>query len=160
MVQAGLTPLINTIDTRVINYNYDPVNNPTVKTFNVSHNIKESDVKQNALTKVTLEDDFEKQINIKGENKVFKNEFPEIYNTVMSNNKVGISYVPIKGVGFRPMLNLDGEKIDLMLPVIEGSFKPNEYVSVTPDYLGLAINNLLNSKDFVYLRNINNSLKK
>jgi len=160
MIQAGLAPLINTIDTRVINYNYDPINNPTVKIFNVSHNIKESDVKQNALTKVTLEDDFEKQINIKGENKVFKNEFPEIYNTVMSNNKVGISYVPVKGVGFRPMLNLDGEKIDLMLPVIEGSFKPDEYVSVTPDYLGLAIDNLLNSKDFVYLRNINNSLKK
>ena len=58
------------------------------------------------------------------------------------------------------MLNLDGEKIDLMLPVIQGSFKPNEYVENTPKFLGLAIDNLLNSKDFVYLRNINNSLKK
>jgi hypothetical protein len=165
MIQAGLEPIINTIDTRVINYNYDPINNPTVKTFNVSHNIKDSDVKQNALTKVTLEDGFEKQINIKGENKIFKNEFPEIYNTVMSNKKIGISYVPVKGVGFRPMLNLDidnpkAEKIDLMLPVIQGSFKPNEYVENTPKFLGLAIDNLLNSKDFVYLRNINNSLKK
>ena len=161
MLDANLGGIVDNIDTRIINYKYDPINNPTVVPIKISHSLDTSSTDPKKLTTTTVKKLVTKPITVDNETKSFAEFYPNLAIALSTRGATAIKYKPVVGRGYQPYLSVGDADIEIAgLSVLPGVFNPSKYTKATPGLISLAIKSLLNNKNDIYLSNIEQKLSK